>query len=382
MATASPYFTPEHDMLWDSLQRFLANEVIPFADRWEEEGFVPRDVLVRMGEHGFLGIRHPEEHGGAAMDVLGTVVLAEELGKSTYGGFAITVLVHTDMASPHLKHAGSPEQIARFMPDIVAGRKITTVAMTEAGAGSDLASMKTTARRDGDDYVLNGSKMFITNGVKGDVYFVAAKTGGAGRAHDNISMFIVEKGTPGFSVARPLKKQGKLSSDTAEITFEDCRLPAANLLGTENKGFYSLVKNLQIERLALGAQAIGEATKALEITVQYVKDRQAFGEPLWAKQAIRQRLGMLAAKVEAARQLVYNTAWRDAQGDILTKEVSMVKALCGEFVNEFMYSCLQFHGGFGYMREAAIERMSRDARVQSIGGGATEVMLEEIAKRL
>ena len=378
----SPYFDEASDMLRDSLRRFIEAEVKPFADEWETQGFVPRPVLAKMGELGFLGIRHDPKYGGSGMNVLGSVLLAEELGRSTFGGFAITVLVHTDMASPHLEHAGNEEQLARFMPDIVAGRKISAVAMTEPGAGSDLQSMRTTARRDGDSYVLNGAKMFITNGVHGDVVFVAARTGEVKRSADGISMFIVEKGTPGFSVSRALKKQGWLSSDTAELVFENCRIPATNLLGEEGRGFYSLVRNLQNERLALGAQAIGEASKAIELTLDYVTERQAFGEPLWQKQAIRHRIAMLAAKVEAARQLLYAAAWRDAEGQKITTEVSMVKALCGELVNEVMYTCLQFHGGFGYMREAPIERMSRDARVQSIGGGATEVMLEEIAKRL
>jgi acyl-CoA dehydrogenase len=382
LVQASPYFSEEHAMLREALRRFVEKEIEPFAQQWESDGFVPREVLHKMGDQGFLGIRQAEQYGGAAMNVLGTIVLAEELGRSSFGGFAITVLVHTDMASPHLQHAGNRAQLDRLMPDLVAGRKIAAVAMTEAGAGSDLAAMRTTARLDGDHYILNGAKMFITNGVHGDVYFVAAKTGGAGRGHHAISMFIVEKGMPGFSVARPLHKQGWLSSDTAELVFEDCRVPVENLLGEENKGFYSLVRNLQNERLTLGAQALGEASKAIEITLDYVTQRMAFGQTLWEKQAVRQKLAMLLAKVEAARQLIYNTAWRDTQGHTVVAEVSMVKALCGELVNEVMYACQQFHGGFGYMREAPIERMVRDARVQSIGGGATEVMLEEIAKRM
>jgi acyl-CoA dehydrogenase len=380
--STTPYFTPEHEALRDSLRRFIAEKVLPHGDAWEEKGFVPRDVLREMGRLGFLGIRYEEEYGGSALDTLSTVVLAEELGRSTYGGFAVTVLVHTDMASPHLHNAGSKEQKAKYLPPIIRGEKIAAVAMTEPDAGSDLASMRTTARRDGDAWVLNGAKMYITNGVHGDIFCVAAKTGDAGARNHQVSMFVVEKGTPGFSVARPLKKHGWLSSDTAELVFDNCRIPADNLLGEENKGFYALMKNLQNERIVLGAQAMGEAAKAIELTLEWVTQRKAFGATLWDKQAIRHRLAMLSARVEAARALVYNTAWRDAQGQTVTKEVSMVKALCGELVNEVMYDCLQFHGGFGYMREAAIERMARDARIQSIGGGATEVMLEEIAKRM
>ncbi len=379
---STPYFSSEHELLRDSLRRFIAERVLPVADTWEEAGRVPRAVLAEMGRLGFLGIRYAEEYGGSAQDTLATVVLAEELGRSTYGGFAVTVLVHTDMAAPHLHHGGTPAQKARYMPAIIRGEKIAAVAMTEPDAGSDLASMRTTARRDGDAWVLNGAKMYITNGVHGDIFFVAAKTGEAATRNHQMTMFIVEKGTPGFAVARPLRKHGWLCSDTAELVFDNCRIPADNLLGEENKGFYALMKNLQNERIVLGAQAMGEASRALEITLDWVTQRRAFGAPLWEKQAIRHRLAMLAARVAAAQALVYNTAWRDAQGHSVTKEVSMIKALCGELVNEVMYDCLQFHGGFGYIREAAIERMTRDARIQSIGGGATEVMLEEVAKRM
>ena len=379
---SNPFFTAEHDMLRDSLRRFIAERVLPHADAWEEQGMVPRAVLREMGALGFFGIRYPEEYGGSAQDTLATVILAEELGRSTYGGFAVTVLVHTDMASPHLVNAGSAAQLARYLPDIISGNKIAAVAMTEPDAGSDLASMRTSARRDGDAYVLNGSKMYITNGVHADLYVVAAKTGDAGTRNHQVSMFIVDKGTPGFQVARPLKKHGWLCSDTAELVFEDCRVPVENLLGEENKGFYALMKNLQNERIVLGAQAMGEAARAIELTLDWVTQRKAFGGTLWDKQTIRHRLAMLAARVEAVQALVYNTAWRDARGQSVTREVSMIKALAGELVNETMYACLQFHGGFGYIRESAIERMTRDARVQSIGGGATEVMLDEIAKRM
>ena len=383
---SSPHFTAEHEMLRTTIRRFVADRVVPHADAWEEAGFTPRAVLHEMGELGLLGMRYDSRHGGSELDTLATVVLAEELGRSSYGGFAITVLVHTDMASPHLFHGGTPEQVDRYMPDFISGRSIAAVAMTEADAGSDLAGMRTTARREGDEWVLDGSKMFITNGVHGDVYFVAAKTGGAsinatGR-NRMVSMFIVEKGTPGFTVARPLKKTGWLSSDTAELVFDGCRIPAGNLLGEEHQGFYALMKNLQNERIVLGAQSMGEASKAIELAMEWVTQRNAFGSSLWDKQTIRQRLAMRASQVEAAKALVYNTAWRDAQGQQVTKEVSMIKALCGTLVNEVMYDCLQFHGGMGFIRETAIERMSRDARVQSIGGGATEVMLEEVAKRM
>jgi acyl-CoA dehydrogenase len=381
-ALPSPYFKEEHEALRAQIRRFVEEEIKPHGLKWEEQGCVPREVLRRMGELGLFGIRYPAEYGGSEMDTLGSVVLAEELGRSTFSGVAITVLVHTDMASVHIANAGSAEQKARWMPDIVAGRAIAAVAVTEPDAGSDVKGIRTTARREGDHYVLNGAKMFITNGVHADVYCVAAKTSPDARPSQQISMFIVEKDTPGFRVSRALDKHGWRSSDTAELVFEDCRIPAENMLGQEGRGFYAIMSNFQNERTVIGAMAMGEAQAALELTLDYVTTRKAFGGTLFEKQGVRQRLSMLAAKVEAGRQLVYHAAFLDAQGVDCTREVSMVKAYCGELVNEVMYACVQFHGGMGFMRESTIERMARDARVQTIGGGATEVMLDEVAKRL
>ncbi len=381
-ASAAPFLEPEHEMLRDQVRRFVETEVKPHADAWEQAGMVPREVIRRMGELGFLGVRYPEDYGGAAMDQRATVVLAEELGRSSYAGFAITALVHTDMASVHIFNAGNAAQKAAYIPRSVSGEIVTAVAVTEPDAGSDVKGIRTTARRDGDAYVLNGAKMFITNGVHGDVYCVAAKTSTDGPPSRSVTMFVVEKGTPGFTVSRALDKHGWRSSDTAELSFADCRVPAENVLGQEGRGFYEIMKNFQNERLTLGAMAMGEAQAALEMTVDYARQRKAFGATLWDKQAVRQRLAMLASRVEACRQMIYATAYRAARGEDVVREVSMIKALAGELVNEVMYDCVQFHGGMGFMRESAIERMSRDARVQSIGGGATEVMLEEVAKRM
>lgn len=382
MSDRSIYFSEEHELLREQIRNFIASEVAPHGERWEQEGRVPRSLLKKMGELGFLGIRYPQQYGGSELDSLATVVLAEELGRSTFGGFAITVLVHTDMASPHLANAGTEEQKQRYLPKIISGDTITAVAVTEPDAGSDVAGIKTRAKRDGDFWVLNGSKMFITNGVHADLYFVAAKTDPDARGSRGITIFVVEAGTAGFSVGRALDKMGWRSSDTAELIFDDCRVSASDILGEVNRGFYAIMKNFQNERLVLGAQAMGEAQKALDLTLEYVRTRKAFGAPLWEKQTIRQRLSQRQAEVAAARQLIYHTAWLDAQKIECVKEVSMVKALCGELVNHVIYDCQQFHGGFGYIRESAIERMARDARVQSVGGGATEVMLEEVAKRL
>jgi len=378
----SLYFSEELEMLRDQIRRFVADKVVPAGEQWEKDGMVPRDVLREMGELGFLGIRYPEQFGGSELNTLGSVVLAEEVSRATFAGFAVTVMVHTDMASPHLANAGNEAQLAKYLPGVIRGELITAVAVTEPDAGSDVAGLKTRAVKDGGEWVLNGSKMFITNGVYGDLYFVAARTDPDAKGSRGITMFIVEKGTPGFSVGRALDKMGWRCSDTAELIFDNCRVPEENVLGEVNKGFYAIMRNFQNERTVIGAMAMAEAQTAIDLTLEYVKGRKAFGQTLWDKQAVRQRLSQRQAEVEAGRQLVYHAAWLDAQGVDCVKEVSMVKAYCGDLVNRVMYDCQQFHGGFGYMKEAAIERMVRDARVQAIGGGATEVMLEEVAKRL
>jgi acyl-CoA dehydrogenase len=375
------YERPEHGELRRQVARFVAQEVEPNALAWDEAGFVPRELLHRMGALGWLGLRCPADHGGAGADMVTNVVFQESLSRSTSGGFVVTVLVHTDMASPHLALAGSAEQKARWLPQIITGRCITAVAVTEPDAGSDVAAIRTRARRDGDHYVLDGAKMYITNGVHADLVFVAARTDSQDKGARGISIFAVEKGAPGMRVGRALKKQGWLASDTAELVFENCRVPAANRLGEENAGFYAIMRNFQTERIALASMAVGHCATALELTFRYVNERKAFGAPLWAQQTIRQRLSMLAAKVAAARQLLYHCAWQVDQGHENVREVSMLKALTGELVNEVVHDCQQFHGGLGYMRESPIERLVRDARILAIGGGATEVMLEEVAKR-
>lgn len=381
-AVTSPYLSQEHDLLRAQVRRFVEQVVKPNGADWEKRGYVPREILRQMGALGFLGLRYPASLGGSEMDTLASVVLAEELGRSTYSGFAVTALVHTDMASVHIFGSGSDEQRLRWMPKLISGEAICAVAVTEPTAGSDVKAMRTVARREGDDYVLDGTKMFITNGVHGDLYCVAARDPRQASAKQAISMFVVERGRPGFGIGKPLEKHCWRSSDTAELTFNACRIPGANRLGAEGEGFAAIVRNFQNERIVLGALAMGEAQAALEVTLAHVKLRNAFGAPLWSKQAIRQRLAMLTARVAAGRELVHRAAWLAARKLDASTEVSMVKAYCGELVNEVMYACLQFHGGTGLMRDTPIERMSRDARAQSIGGGATEVMLDEVAKRL
>ncbi len=377
----SVYLTEEHVALREQVARFVAKEVEPHGAAWEEQGFVPREVLRQMGELGFFGITYPAEFGGSEADALTSLVFAEALSRSTFGGFIATALVHSDMASPHLVNAGSRAQLEKYLPGVIRGECITAVAVTEPDAGSDVAGIRTRARRDGADWILNGAKMFITNGVYADLYFVAARTAPDAKGSRGISMFIVEKGSPGFRVGRALNKTGWLCSDTAELVFEDCPVPAENLLGEENSGFYAVMKNFQRERIAAAAMAVGNALTSLRLTIEYVKNRKAFGGVLFDKQVIRQRLAMLEAKTHAARQFLYHCGWLATQERECVREVSMLKALTGELANEVVYTCQQFHGGMGYMRETAIERQARDARVLTIGGGATEVMLEEVAKR-
>jgi acyl-CoA dehydrogenase len=382
LAVASVYDTPERTLLREQVARFVAREVEPHADAWERDGWVPRAVLQRLGELGWLGLAVPESDGGAGADAITNFVFAEALSRSTYGGFVVTVLVHTDMASPHLVHAGSAAQKARWLPGILRGEIVTAIAVTEANAGSDVARIRTEARRDGADWVLDGTKMFITNGVHADLYFVAARTQPLDTGSRGVSIFAVEKGTPGLAVGQVLDKAGWRSSDTAELVFDGCRIPAANLLGAENGGFRALMRNFQRERLALAAMALGNATSSLGLALSHVKAREAFGGVLWDREAIRQKLALLDARTQAVRAFAGHCAWLTAEGRDCVREVSQLKALAGELANDVAYASQQCHGGVGYIRETAIERLWRDARILSIGGGATEVMLEEAAKRL
>ncbi|MFP3882035.1 MAG: acyl-CoA dehydrogenase family protein [Actinomycetota bacterium] len=364
------------------VRQYVEREVVPNVETWEQDRAIPRAVLDEMGKLGFFGLRIPEQYGGIGMGHVATVAFAEELGRSTSGGFAITVLVHTDLASPYVTNFGSEEQKKRWLPKFATGESITAIGVTEPDAGSDVAAIRATAKPDGEGWRLNGTKMFITNGAIADVVFVAAKTNPDVKGSRGISMFAVEQGTEGFTASRALEKMGWHSSNTAELVLDGAWVPQENLIGEPNQGFYYIVNNFQNERLAIMGQALGEAQKALELTIEYVKQRTAFNAPLWDKQAIRQRLSMRQAEIDAARELTYHAAWLTDQGEDTVRQVSEVKALVGELANSALYDCVQFHGGMGYISETAVERMYRDVRIHSIGGGATEVMLEEVAKRL
>ena len=379
--TKSIYINDDLAAIRAQTREYVEKEIVPRAAAWETSG-VPREVLDEMAKLGFFGLRVPEELGGVGLGALASVVFAEELGRSTYGGFTITVLVHTDLAMPYLTNFGSEEQKALWLPGMVSGELLTAIAVTEPDAGSDVAAMRTTAQAEGDGYVISGTKMFITNGGIADVVFVAARTDPTAKGSRGISIFAVEKDTPGFKASRTLEKMGWHSSDTAELVFSDVWVPSANLIGEENRGFYYIMSNFQNERLAIMGQALGESQRALELTIEHVKQRTAFGSSLWDKQAIRQRIALRQAEIDAGRELTYHAAWLSDHGEDATRQVSEVKAFVGELVNRVLYDCVQFHGGMGFIAETAVERLYRDVRIASIGGGATEVMLDEIAKRL
>ena len=379
MTLRNVYMTDELEAIFDQTVDFVSKEVTPFGEEWEHAGKVPREVLEKMGGLGMFSLRVPEDLGGLGMGYLASAVFSEALGSSTFAGFDVTVLVHTDMATPHLLNSGNDEQFERYLPDIMAGTHIMAIGVSEPDAGSDVAGIRTTAVRDGDGWRINGTKMFITNGVYGDTVIVAARTD-----QDNkygISMFLVDQGTEGFSVGSKLDKHGWRCSDTAELILSEVWVPDANLLGTEHRGFYETMKNFQNERMVLVGMGVGAAQAAIDMTNAYTQERSAFGGKLFDLGAIRQRMAMNQAKVDAARASMYHAAWLGDQGEDNIKAMSGVKAWGCEIVNEVMYDCVQFHGGMGYMRESAVERMSRDARILPIGGGATEVMLEEVAKR-
>jgi acyl-CoA dehydrogenase len=377
-------FSDEHELLRRTLRAFVEKEVTPHVGAWEDAGRIPRAFWRRLGELGVLGLEFPAEYGGGGGDFLASVVLGEEMARCRSGGVAFSVLVHTDMSSPWLTRYGTPAQKAKYLPGIVRGETVCALGITEPGAGSDMAALATRAERHGDHYRLTGNKIFITNGVYGDLYFVAARTGpgSAERRHDGISMFLVERGWPGFTVSRKLDKMGMRASDTAELAFHDCPVPAENLLGVEGRGFQQLAAGLQRERVMAAVLALAGAAQALDDTMAYLGQRTAFGEPLAARQALRHRVADLATQLEAARRLVYHAAQLYAAGEECVTEVSMAKLFATEVANRVAWEAVQLHGGYGYMREFPVEGFFRDVRLWTIASGTSEVMREIIARRL
>ncbi|HEY8358733.1 MAG TPA: acyl-CoA dehydrogenase family protein [Ramlibacter sp.] len=369
-------------MVRDQVRRFVRERIVPFGDAWEEAGEIPRELFRDLGAMGFLGMRHPVEYGGGGMGAMASVVLGEELARSGYGGVASALTVHSDMSVGHIAHRGTHEQKLKYLPAACAGTKVGAVCVTEPHAGSDVAGLKTRAVRTAEGWVINGSKTFITNGVYGDIYIVAARTDPEAKGSRGISLFIVDKDNPGLKVTRKFEKHGWRSSDTAELFLDDLKLPPDALLGEEGKGFYYIMSTFQNERLVVGALVSGTSARAIELTVDYVRQRQAFGKSLWDQQVVRNKLAWMASKAAAVRALTYQCAQMIDEGKDTVREVSMLKAFGAETLQEVVHTCLQLHGGTGFITGTPVERMARDARILTIGGGATEVMLEEVAKRM
>ena len=376
------HFGQEHDLFRSALRRLVQEEITPHVDEWEEHGEIPRDLFRRMGELGFLGVEFPSAYGGGDADFWMSVVLAEELARCRSGGVAFSVIVHTDMSSPWLARLGTEEQKARFLPAITGGEKVCALAITEPGAGSDMAALTTHARRDGDDWVITGAKTFITNGVYGDLYFVAARTRDRGPRHSRLSQFLVERGSPGLSVSRKLRKTGMWASDTAELVFDEVRVPGQNLLGEEGRGFYQLAEGLQRERLMAAVLSVSASQQALEDCQAYLAQRKAFGRSLTQFQALRHRMADLATQIEAARRLTYHAASLFAASKECVTEVSMAKLYATEMANRVAYEAVQLHGGYGYTPEFPVERFARDYRLWTIAAGTSEMMREIIARSL
>ena len=366
----------------DQVRRFVEERIVPYGEAWEAAGEIPRQLFRDLGALGFLGMRHPVEYGGGGMGAMASVVLGEELSRSTFGGVAAALTVHSDMSIGHIAQRGTHEQKQRYLPAACAGQKIGAICVTEPGAGSDVAGLKTRAVRTQEGWVLNGSKTFITNGVYGDIYVIAARTDPEAKGSRGISLFIVEKGSAGLDISRKFEKHGWRSSDTAELFLDDLFVPPDALLGEEGKGFYYIMSTFQNERLVVGALVSGTSSKAIELTVDYLKQRQAFGKSLWEQPVVRNKLAWVASKAAAVRALTYQCAQMIDEGKDTVREVSMLKAFGAETLQEVVHTCLQLHGGTGFIIGTPVERMARDSRILTIGGGATEVMLEEVAKRM
>ncbi len=377
-------FTDEHEDLRESMKSWVLKEVTPHADEYEEN-YWPDSVLHRMAELGYVGLCFPEEYGGQGGDYYYSLVRAECLSYAESGGLGMGLAVHTDMVLPPIELLGTEDLKQRYLVPGIKGEKIACLGITEPGAGSDVAGIRTTARRDGDEYVINGSKIFITNGARADFILLVTKTD-PDAGHDGITLFIVDlkdddgNYVPGFTVSRTLDKLGMHSSDTAELAFEDVRVPAENMLGQEGKGFYHISWELQGERLVAAAGSVAGAERLFEKTLEYAKDRQAFGRPIGKFQAIRHKFAEMATKIEAAKQLTYSTAWRFNNGEYPVREITATKLYTSRVACEVADECIQIHGGYGYMKEYGIERAYRDVRLNRIGAGADEIMLEVIGR--
>jgi alkylation response protein AidB-like acyl-CoA dehydrogenase len=371
-------FTDEHEQLRESIANFCTKELAPHSEEFEENTFADW-VFPRMGELGFLGLSYPEEYGGQGGDYFASIVLAEEMPKANCGGLSMGVAVQTDMATPPVHLFGTDEQKQKYLVPAIKGEKIACLGITEPDAGSDVAGIKTTAVRDGDEWVINGSKIFITNGHRADYIVLVTKTDKEA-GYDGFTLFLVDMDLPGVIREEKLRKLGMHASDTALLAFDDVRVPDEAVLGEVGKGFYHIMWELQGERMIGAAGCVSGAQHMFDKTLQYVQERNVFGRPLAKFQVTRHKFAEMATKIETARQMVYNTAWRIQNGDYPVREISIAKLYASRIAFEVADECLQLHGGNGYMKEYGIERAWRDVRLNRIGAGTDEIMLEVIGR--
>lgn len=376
------YLTDEHEMFRDALRKMLEKEAYPYFEQWEADRDIPREFWLKLGENGFLLPWVEEQYGGLGLDFSYSVILTEELER-VGAGLASGISLHSDIVSPYIATYGTEEQKQRWLPKSVTGEMISAVAMTEPGTGSDLAAVRTTARREGDHYILNGEKTFITNGLHADYVVVVCKTDPqAEPAYRGISLLVVEEGMPGFKRGKKLNKIGMHSADTAELIFEDVKVPVENLLGEEGRGFYYLMEKLQQERLVVALEVQVEAEVMLELTIDYVKERKAFGSRIADFQNTQFKLAEMATEIDMGRVYLDRVIERHLNGEAIMKEVSMAKWWISEMAKRVAGECLQLHGGYGYMEEYEIARRYRDIPVPAIYAGTTEVMKMIIAKEI
>ncbi len=374
----SQYFTEEHELFRQSVKQFVQKEINPYGNQWEKEEKISRDLFLKLGDQGFLGINHDEAYGGSKTDIFYTVAYLEELAKCGFAGVCAAVSVHQYMATNHIAEAGSHELKERFLRPSIEGKKVGAIAITEPFGGSDVQSMRTTAKKEGDFYIINGSKTFITNGHFCDFVVVACKTD-SNAGINGISLIVIERGTPGFSSSQ-LKKIGWHSSDTGEMAFDNVKVPVSNIVGKEGMGFFYIMESFQIERLVAGILGVGGGEQCLEETLKYMNEREAFGRQIKKFQVLRHEMVQLYTELEAGKQMTYYACWLVQSGEIPVKESSMVKLYMTELGNKIVDKCLQMFGGYGYMEDFPIARAYRDARVGTIVGGTTQIMREILAK--
>ncbi|HEY9221473.1 MAG TPA: acyl-CoA dehydrogenase family protein [Lutibacter sp.] len=376
----SMYFTEEHNAFRKSFQDFLQKEVIPHIDKWEKTGTIERFIWKKFGEMGYLGLNSSEEYGGLGLDIFYTVIFLEELQKVNSGGFAAAIWAHVYLAMTHLEKEGSDAIKSNYLTASIEGEKIGCLCITEPFGGSDVAAMRTTAVKNGDTYVINGSKTFITNGVYSDYLIVTAKTNPAER-NKGISIFLIDRNTPGISSTK-LDKLGWRASDTAEIAFDNVVIPAGNLMSEEGKGFQYIMNHFALERLVMGINAHARSEYALDYAIKYMSERHAFGKTIDQFQALRHKIADLASEVEMCKEFNYSVAKRLNEGQYIVKEASMSKLVSTKIADKVIYECLQFLGGYGYMEDYPMARLLRDSRLGPIGGGTSEILREIIAKMI